>query len=215
MNNFTEPDFKSAALITIDTQRDTLDGQPLEVPGTSAALPSMSRLLQVFRASERPIIHIVRIYEPDGSNVDVCRREDVAKGRSILVTDSDGSQIAPPLLLTDIRLNSRWLLSGRIQTISEHEVIIYKPRWGAFYGTSLQKHLERVGASTLLFTGCNFPNCPRASIYQASERDYRIVMVTDAVSGLYERGMVEMQNIGVALFTTNEVLEQMKGVARA
>jgi hypothetical protein len=31
--------------VTIDTQRDTLDGQPLEIPGTSAALPNMRRVL--------------------------------------------------------------------------------------------------------------------------------------------------------------------------
>lgn len=39
MNRYTEPDLKAAALITIDTQRDTLDGQLLEIPGTSAILP--------------------------------------------------------------------------------------------------------------------------------------------------------------------------------
>jgi hypothetical protein len=37
---YTEPDFGSIALITIDVQRDTLDGQPHEIRGTSAALPS-------------------------------------------------------------------------------------------------------------------------------------------------------------------------------
>ena len=40
MDIYTSPDFTSAALITIDTQCDTLDGQPLEIPGTSAALPA-------------------------------------------------------------------------------------------------------------------------------------------------------------------------------
>lgn len=35
---YTDPDFPTAALITIDMQRDVLDGEPLEVPGTSAAV---------------------------------------------------------------------------------------------------------------------------------------------------------------------------------
>jgi nicotinamidase-related amidase len=55
--------------------------------------------------------------------------------------------------------------------------------------------------------GCNFPNCPRTSIYEASERDFRIVLVEDAVSGLYERGTEEMRNIGVRLMSTNELEE--------
>jgi hypothetical protein len=36
------------ALITIDVQADTLDGQPLEIAGTSAALPRMAELCSAF-----------------------------------------------------------------------------------------------------------------------------------------------------------------------
>ena len=210
MDAYTKPDYSSVALITIDTQRDTLDGQPLEIPGTSAVLPNMTRLLEAFRAAGRPIIHIVRIYEPDGSNADICRKSAIEGGRAMLLVDSDGSQLASPLLPAGIRLDSRRLFSGDIQTITEHEVIIYKPRWGAFYGTALQTYLQTLKVSTLIFTGCNFPNCPRTSIYEASERDYRVVLITDAISGLYERGVAELQNIGVSLLTTEEVLGSMK-----
>ncbi len=210
MDAYTRPDFGSVALITIDTQCDTLDGQPLEIPGTSAILPNMTRLLHAFRVSGRPVIHIVRIYRPDGSSVDRCRRAAVAGGRAMLLADSPGVEIAPTLLPEHgIRLDSRQLLAGGVQPLSEHEVVIYKPRWGAFYDTPLQTHLQGLRISTLVFSGCNFPNCPRASIYEASERDYRVALVTDAVSGLYERGAAEMRNIGVALFTTEELLERM------
>ena len=34
-----------------------------------------------------------------------------------------------------------------------------------------------------MFCGCNFPNCPRTSIYEASERDFRVVLARDAISG--------------------------------
>ncbi|MBV8162600.1 MAG: cysteine hydrolase, partial [Acidimicrobiia bacterium] len=47
------------------------------------------------------------------------------------------------------------------------------------------------------------------TIYEASERDYRVVLVTDAISGLYERGEVEMTNIGVMLMTVDQVLGEM------
>jgi nicotinamidase-related amidase len=57
----------------------------------------------------------------------------------------------------------------------------------------------------LVFCGCNYPNCPRAGIYQASERDYRIVLVTDAISRLYPKGEEEMKNIGVNLLSTDEL----------
>jgi hypothetical protein len=85
-------------------------------------------------------------------------------------------------------------------------VVLYKPRWGAFYETSLEEHLRERGASTLVFCGCNFPNCPRTSIYEASERDFRVVLAADAISGLYERGREELTNIGVGLMETAEVV---------
>jgi nicotinamidase-related amidase len=204
--SYTAPDFVSMALITIDTQRDTLDGQPLEIPGTSAILPRMQRLLQTFRKIEMPIVHVVRLYKEDGSNVDLCRRSMVESGTAILRPGSPGSELARELLpQPDIRLDAELLLSGAIQQIAPQEVIIYKPRWGAFFKTPLEAHLQELGVSSLAFTGCNFPNCPRTSIYEASERDFRIVLVEDAISGLYERGTEEMRNIAVRPMSVKEL----------
>jgi len=55
--------------------------------------------------------------------------------------------------------------------------------------------------------GCNFPNCPRTTVYEASERDFRVVFVPDATSGVYERGVRELENIGVAVKETDEAVE--------
>jgi len=43
-NTYTTPELSHSALITIDTQQDTLDGQPLKIPGTSQALPNMRNI---------------------------------------------------------------------------------------------------------------------------------------------------------------------------
>jgi nicotinamidase-related amidase len=208
--SYTAPDFVSMALVTIDTQCDTLDGQPLEIPGTSAILPRMQRLLQTFRKIEMPIVHVVRLYKEDGSNVDLCRRRMVESGAVILRPGSPGSELARELLPEpDIRLDAELLLSGAIQKIAPGEVVIYKPRWGAFFRTALEGHLQDLGVSSLAFTGCNFPNCPRTSIYEASERDFRIVLVEDAISGLYERGTEQMRNIGVRPMSAIELEEEV------
>jgi nicotinamidase-related amidase len=211
---YTAPDFSSIALITIDVQVDTLDGQPLEIPGTSAALPAMKTVVEAFRAAGRPIAHVVRLYQLDGSNVDPCRRALVEDGSVILAPGAPGSELAAGLLPSpDIRLDSELLLSGGIQEIAETEVVIYKPRWGAFFGTALEEHVRARDVSTLAFCGCNFPNCPRTSIYEASERDFRVVMVTDAVSGVYERGLAELQAIGVNLLDSAELATALAALA--
>ena len=65
------------------------------------------------------------------------------------------------------------------------------------------------GAAAVAFSGRNFPNCLRTSIYEASERDFRLALADDAVSGLYDRGRSELPAIGVAMMTTGEIARQM------
>lgn len=205
MKKYTEPNYSSSAVITIDTQCDTLDGQSLEIPGTSAALPNIKMILDAYREKRRPIVHIVRIYKKDGSNVDLCRKEAIENGAKMLLEGSSGCELASKMFQTNVYLDSALLLSGKVQKISDHESVIYKPRWGAFYKTALESHLKKLGVNTLVFAGCNFPNCPRTSIYEASERDFKIVLVENAISGLYQRGEEEMLNIGVQVTNAETV----------
>jgi nicotinamidase-related amidase len=204
------PEFASAALVTIDTQRDVLDDGGFPIRGTSAALPAMRRLLDIFRATRRPIVHVVRLYERDGRNAEPCRRELLAAGAELVIRGTPGCQLASELLPDpDLLLDDALLLGGGVQVLEADEVAIYKPRWGAFYRTPLEQHLREHEVSTVVFAGCNFPNCPRTSIYEASERDFLVVLVRDAISGLYERGEQELANIGVQLMHSDEVTDAL------
>jgi nicotinamidase-related amidase len=214
MDRYTEPDFRGMALITIDTQCDFLDGQPFEIAGTSDILPRMRKLVEAFRRASLPIFNMVRLYKEDGSNVDLCRRDIVERGASIARPGTTGCQLAKELLPKQgIALDENLLLDGGVDVLGPNEWAIYKPRWGAFYRTPLEQHLAGLQVTSLAFAGCNFPNCPRASIYEASERDFRIVLVEDAISGLYPRGSQEMHNIGVTLMTTDQVVAAVSALA--
>jgi nicotinamidase-related amidase len=209
-DSYTEPDFAASALITIDTQCDTLDGAALEVPGTSAAVPAIELLARAFREAGRPLVHVVRLYEPDGGNVDLCRRRTVRDGARILAPGTAGSQLVGEVLpAPGLALDHELLLAGGIQSLGAREVAMYKPRWGAFYRTPLEEHLRGQNVSTLVFCGCNFPNCPRTSMYEASERDYRVVLARDAISALYERGERELENIGVQVMGVSEIADAL------
>jgi nicotinamidase-related amidase len=209
MPDDTAPQYAHSALITIDVQQDFLDGEPFEIAGTSAAIPSMTRLTGFFRHKNRPIVHVVRLYRPDGSNAEPCRRDILEHGTSLVRPGSTGSQLAAALFeRPDVALDAELLLSGGIQSVGPNESIVYKPRWGAFFGTPLEAHLRGLSVSTLVFAGCNFPNCPRTSIYEASERDFRVVAINDAISGFYDRGGTELEGIGVRVMDTASFLAQ-------
>ncbi|MFH0960561.1 MAG: cysteine hydrolase [Pseudomonadota bacterium] len=214
MDSYTKPDWFRSVLLTIDVQRDTtVPGSPIFIPGTLEIIPNLELLLSAYRSAMAPIIHVIRLYLADGSNVDLCRRSRVEGGVRMLAPGAEGSQIVDGLLpKPPIDLDTESLLQGKLQKIGDKESIIYKPRWGAFYKTELEERLRELGVNTIVFSGCNFPNCPRTSVYEASERDFRVVLVRDAVSGLYDRGIEELQGIGVTILTTEECVNTMRSL---
>jgi nicotinamidase-related amidase len=208
MADYLSPEWQHAALLTIDVQRDfTLPGAPAEIAGTMEVVSHIQRLVAAFRQAHKPIIHVVRLYRPDGSNVDLCRRAAIEQGKPVVLVGSPGAELVDALKPSPhVQLDAEVLLAGKLQPLGEQEWALYKPRWGAFYGTCLDSHLSALDISTLVFCGCNFPNCPRTSLYEASERDFRLVFIQDATSGVYDRGVQELQGIGISVMTTHACL---------
>jgi len=210
MNNWTAPEFRRAALVTIDVQHDTLDGQPFEIAGTSQALPQIAELCAAFREHELPIVHILRLYLPDGSNAELCRRDALAGGEAMFLAGSPGRCIAPQLLpIGAPEPDDELLLGNAPQLIGTAEWYVYKSRWGAFYKSCLETHLQALNVSTIILAGCNYPNCIRATVYEASERDFRVVAITDGISNFTAHGWQELQSIGINVMTAANCAEQI------
>ncbi len=168
----------------------------------------MRRLAETFRVEGAPIVHVVRLYREDGANVDRCRRRAVEEGAEIVRPGSDGAELVDELKPSaDARLDPDALLAGEFQQLGPREWAMYKPRWGGFFDTELDGFLDERSVDTVVVSGCNFPNCPRTTVYEASERDYRVVLVADATSGTYERGLAELSDIGVAVKDAAETVE--------
>ena len=210
--SWTQPEFEHAALVTIDVQRDTLDGQPFEITGTSKALPHIKRLCQAFRSKGAPIAHILRLYLPDGSNAELCRREALSEGAQMFLAGSEGREVAPELLPHNAAApDDNLLLRNQPQEIGTNEWYIYKSRWGAFYKSCLEETLRAHGVSTIVLAGCNYPNCIRATVYEASERDFRVVAITDGISNFSENGWNELSSIGINLMSAEEFISELNG----
>lgn len=66
------------------------------------------------------------------------------------------------------------------------EVAIFKRQWGAFYGTDLDLQLRRRGIDTLILCGIATELGVESTARDAYERNYRQILVEDAMSGLVE-----------------------------
>jgi len=209
MDEYIRPHFERSALLTLDLQRDFLSDGPFPIAGTTEVLPAIRCLVEAYRAAHRPIVHVVRLYLPGGSNADLCRRALLVAGASLALPGSPGSQLADALTCDPTtELDHELLLAGGFQRLGPTEYVMFKPRWNAFYHTALDDHLQMIGVDTVVLAGCNYPNCPRGTLFGASERDYRAVLVTDAVSGWNEQARTELADLGVVTATTSDVLIQ-------
>jgi nicotinamidase-related amidase len=209
------PHWSSAALITIDMQNDFLTDGAFGVPGTTEVVDSLGRLAEAFREAGRPIVHIVRLYPQEGGDVDRVRRTLIESGAHFVTPGTPGRLLAAGLTPAGVpELNDDLLLDGKSQLLATDEYAVYKPRWGAFYRTSLATTLAHHHVDTLVFAGCNLPNCPRASIIEAHERDFRVVLVRDAVSQASDQGFREIAGLGTTLLTTAAVVEAVTQLRR-
>jgi nicotinamidase-related amidase len=117
--------------------------------------------------------------------------------------------------IEDLRLDGAALLSGDLQELGANEWAVYRPRWGAFYGTRLEDHLRALGVSTIVICGSNFSTAIRATIYEASARDFRVVLVPDAVTGVADDDLSELARIGVYLMNADCCASWLKSPIRS
>ena len=66
--------------------------------------------------------------------------------------------------------------------------------------------LRTARVDTVVVAGCNLPNCPRATLFDASERDYRTVLVADATSQVTAGRLADLELIGTRLRSVDDVV---------
>lgn len=196
--DFVSPEWDRSALVLIDVQSDFVDG-PWAIAGTAEKLTVMAQLATDFRAAGRPIVHVVRFYEPGDDDVDLLRRAQILAGAHMAAPGTDGSQLPVELLPRQVLLDSELLRNASFQQVGPQEHIMFKPRWSAFYRTHLDQHLRDHDVTTVVVAGCNLPNCPRATLFGASELDYRTVLVQDATSQVTNERLQDLTLIGVTV----------------
>lgn len=180
------------ALAIIDMQNDFVQpGAPACVAGALASVPMVRRLLDKARREGWVIVHVTRQHRADGSDVELFRRDAFKNGGGICVAETRGADIIPELSP----------LPG------EH--CLGKLRFSAFLFTEFDALLRRLGVSTLVLAGTQYPNCIRGTAVDAMARDYRTVVVTDACSAqtpaVAASNIFDLKGMGIACVALDDL----------
>lgn len=188
-------DEKKYALLIIDMQNDfVLPGAPACVAEAAATIPILKRLLDHFRTRRLPVFHIVREYRADGSDIEITRLEGFVQGQRYAAPGTPGCEIVDDLTPID----------------GEYRVV--KNRFSAFMNTELDFMLRRLAATHLVVCGTQYPNCIRATIFDAVAYGYPVINITDATSAqthaIADSNILDLRNIGVECVLCDEFLSQ-------
>jgi len=172
-------DPRATAAVAIDMHRGHLDPAVATLPLPAARCgPVVKRAAALFaelRARRVPVVHVVTEYRdpaeiaanPFWKSID----DDPTKARKGILRHNlaggPGTEIMPELL------DPRDL------------VVRGKKRYSAFHATDLEFVLRRtLGADTLVVAGINTSTCVLCAAFEATNRDFRVVVAADAVDSM-------------------------------
>jgi biuret amidohydrolase len=183
------------AAVAIDMHRGHLDPAVATLPlAAERCGPVIKRAASLFaglRERGVPIVHVVTEYR-DAAEIAVnpfwkAAHDDPGKARRGILrhnlAGSPGTEI-----ITELHDPRDLVVRG-------------KKRYSSFHGTDLEFVLRRLGADTLVLAGINTTTCVLNAAFDATNRDFRVVVAADAVDSMDGEAMHEFALIlmGAAL----------------
>jgi nicotinamidase-related amidase len=155
---------RRAALINVDLQNCFVAGSPISAPERPAILERVNHLAAVCREAGMLVVHTRFVLRPDGSNAGVL------------------AETAPPVkagILDDGR-ESAALHSDLVTDAAD--LVLDKPRFGAFHDTDLESMLRTRGRDTVIISGLMTNVCCETTAREAMMRDFRVLFLSDATA---------------------------------
>lgn len=147
------------ALIVVDMQNDFVkDGGTLQVPDAASTLPVIGRLLDVARGAGMKVVFTQDTHDPGDPEWQIWP-EHARRG------------------------SWGWNIIEEVAPL-EHELVIEKVRYDAFYGTHLDHFLRLWDVDTVVLCGTVANICVHYTAASAALRWYDVVIPRDATSAL-------------------------------
>lgn len=149
------------ALVNVDVQRCFVEGSPLAADAGRQLVKRINGLAASCRAAGMPVIHTRGWMPADGSN------------RGLM------AEMVPPFI---IALYTEGAESAELHDaldVAPADIILDKPRYGAFHGTDLELILRSKGIDTIIISGIATNICCETTAREAAQRDFRVIFLSD------------------------------------
>jgi nicotinamidase-related amidase len=182
------------ALVNVDLQNFFVD----TTKNGAALVQRIDELAAACREAGILVIHTAHGLRPGGSNIGILGEivPDIKDG--LLNRGAETAELHPELRVDPI------------------DVVLEKPRFGAFYGTALELILRSHGIDTIIISGIATDVCCDTTAREANARDFRVLFLSDGTATNDpdpERAQAAtLEMIGSLLgqvLTMDEVLEKM------
>ena len=194
------------ALINVDMQNCFVEGSPVSAPGGLALLSLINELASTCRAAGILVVHASHVLRPDGSNAGLLAQNPlIASG---MINKGCASAALHDRLIVD-----------------SADILLEKPRFGAFHGTDLELLLRSRGIDTIIVSGISTSVCCETTAREAAVRDFRVLFLSDgtATFGIGDLTPEEIQRatcatIGMVfgrVVTSHNVITSLENATRA
>ena len=155
---------RRTALLNVDMQRCFVQGSPLAAPDGPLLLERVNRLAAVCRDAGALVVHTRMWMRRDGSNVGVM------------------AQLVPPMLVELYTEGAATAELHEALVVDGRDVVLDKPRYGAFHGTDLELILRSHDIDTVIVSGIATNICCETTAREAAQRDFRVLFLRDGTA---------------------------------
>jgi nicotinamidase-related amidase len=182
---------RRTALVNVDMQSCFVEGTPIAAPDGLVVLERINSAAAACRRAGILVIHTSNILRADGSNLGVLAEFDPIVKTGILNKGSTAAALHKRLV------------------VDAQDILLDKPRFGAYHGTDLELILRSRGIDTLIITGIATNICCESTAREAAVRDFRVLFLSDgtATFGIGDLSAAELQKATCA--TLGKVFAQV------
>ena len=170
------------ALLNIDLQECFIRDSPIAAPEGPAVLERLNRLATVCRRARITVIHTRLVAEPGGRDLGVFGQTSPPARSGLLDRDAPSAQLDAGLLVAD------------------GDIILDKPRFGAFTRTALDDMLRAQGIDSVIIGGVATNVCCETTAREAMQREFHVFFLSDgtAAADMPGASAAELQKASLA-----------------